>query len=98
MTPYIPIYHKGGKNTYKVTRKWAAARGYTSARSTLSKCKSSARVELSNKSSREGRTVSADGVKIGGGMGNIARTAPPILPSRREMPNAWPKWVLLPKP
>lgn len=70
------VYHKGGKNTYKVNQKMGGGTWIYLGTFDFDKGKSSARVELSNKSSREGRTVSADGVKIGGGMGNIARTAP----------------------
>ena len=57
------VYHKGGKNTYKVNQKMGGGTWIYLGTFDFDKGKSSARVELSNKSSREGRTVSAERCK-----------------------------------
>lgn len=60
-------------------------------------------VELSNLSSEKGRTVTADAVKIGGGMGNVARSAPggeaatSGYPRSAEGARYWLQWAGMPE-
>lgn len=69
------VYHKGGKTSFRVNQKMGGGTWVYLGKFDFDKGKSG-RVELSNHSAREGRIITADGVKIGGGMGNIARTVP----------------------
>ena len=68
------VYHKGGVSQFKVNQKMGGGTwvylgtfGFDAGKSNA--CK----VTLSNRSAKAGQTVTADAVKIGGGMGNIAR-------------------------
>lgn len=68
------VYHKGGVTQYKVNQQMGGGTwiylgtfGFNAGKS--DECK----VTLSNLSSKAGQVVTADAVKIGGGMGNIAR-------------------------
>lgn len=68
------VYHKGGATQFRVNQQMGGGTwiylgtfGFNAGRS--NECK----VVLSNLSSKAGRVVTADAVKIGGGMGNIAR-------------------------
>lgn len=69
------VYHKDGKTSFKVNQQMAGGTWIYLGKFDFDKG-SAGRVELSNKSAREGRVITADAVKIGGGMGNIARTVP----------------------
>ncbi len=66
------VYHRGGKSTFKVNQTMGGGTwiylGHFEFDSTTG-----ARIELSNLSKEAGKIVTADAVKIGGGMGNIAR-------------------------
>ena len=71
------VYHNGEKTQFRVNQKMGGGTwiylgdfGFTTGRTDC-------RVELSNLSSKRGRIVTADGIKIGGGMGNIARCPAP---------------------
>ena len=68
------VYHKGGTSQFKVNQQMGGGTwiylgtfGFDAGRNNIGK------VVLSNKSAKEGRIVTADAVKIGGGYGNIAR-------------------------
>ena len=68
------VYHKGGATRFKVNQQMGGGTwiylgtfGFDAGKSNT--CK----VTLSNRSAKAGQTVTADAVKIGGGMGNIAR-------------------------
>lgn len=68
------VYHKGGTSQFKINQQMGGGTwiylgtfGFTAGRN--SACK----VVLNNKSAKEGRIITADAVKIGGGYGNIAR-------------------------
>lgn len=69
------VYHKGGKTSFRVNQKMGGGTWIYLGKFDFDKGRNG-RVELTNRSAREGRIVTADGVKIGGGMGNIARTVP----------------------
>lgn len=68
------VYHKGGTTQFKVNQQMGGGTwiylgtfGFDAGKDSRFK------VTLSNRSAKAGRTVTADAVKIGGGMGNIAR-------------------------
>lgn len=68
------VYHKGGTTQFKVNQQMGGGTwiylgtfGFNAGRN--NECK----VVLNNLSSKVGRIITADAVKIGGGMGNIAR-------------------------
>ncbi|MDR0421774.1 MAG: xanthan lyase [Proteiniphilum sp.] len=70
------IYHAGGRTDFRVNQRmgggtWIFLGHFRFRRG------AGHRVTLSNRSRRAGKTVTADAVKIGGGMGNIARMPHP---------------------
>lgn len=71
---HYTIHHKGGATTYSVNQRmgggtWVYLGTFTFDRS--SQC----RIEVSNLSATSGAIVTADAVRLGGGMGNVARQA-----------------------
>lgn len=68
------VYHLGGKTEFKINQTMGGGTwiflGYFSFDKGLNQAY---KITLTNKSNKSGRIVSADAVKIGGGMGNIAR-------------------------
>lgn len=66
------VYHAGGKTDFKVNQQMGGGTwiflGYFDFDEG-----SNSKVTLSNKSNRAGKIITADAVKIGGGMGNMAR-------------------------
>ncbi len=68
------VYHLGGKTDFKVNQQMGGGTWIYLGHFMFPQGKdNNFRVELSNLSDRGGRVVTADAVKIGGGMGNIAR-------------------------
>ena len=67
------VHHLGGESHYRVNQKMGGGTWIYLGNFTLEKGRCDSIVTLSNRSSAKGRTISADAVKIGGGMGNIAR-------------------------
>lgn len=68
------VYHKGGKTQFKVNQQmgggtWIYLGNFGFETGNNDACK----VQLSNRSSKNNRVITADGIKIGGGYGNIAR-------------------------
>lgn len=70
------IYHAGGKTDFLVNQKMGGGTWIFLGHFTLDREKNH-RVVLTNKSNKEGEVVTADAVKIGGGMGNTARLPHP---------------------
>lgn len=69
------VHHKGGKTQFKVNQKMGGGTWIYLGTFAFDAGKNEAGcVTLSNLSARAGRVVTADAVKIGGGMGNIARS------------------------
>lgn len=73
------VYHLGGKTMFKVNQKmgggtWIFLGFFRFAKGMSDQCK----ITLSNISHKKGAIVTADAVKIGGGMGNIARIPNPM--------------------
>jgi len=72
------VYHLGGKTDFTVNQKmgggtWIFLGFFSFDKGVNDHCK----VVLTNKSDKSGRILTADAVKIGGGMGNIARMPHP---------------------
>jgi hypothetical protein len=68
------VYHSGGITHFRVNQTMGGGTWIYLGTFLFDKGKNSTcRIELSNKSTKEDRVVTADAVKIGGGMGNIAR-------------------------
>ncbi len=69
------VYHRGGKTEFSVNQKMGGGTWIYLGTFGFDKgCNNSCKVTLSNRSDKAGRIVTADAVKIGGGMGNIARS------------------------
>lgn len=72
------VYHRGGETEFSVNQTmgggtWIYLGTFGFDKGRNSRCK----VTLSNRSDKAGRVVTADAVKVGGGMGNIARSRSP---------------------
>ena len=70
------VFHKGGKTEFTVNQKMNGGTWLYLGHFNFDKGKSpKAKVMLTNFSTEEGKMITADAVKFGGGMGNIARTS-----------------------
>ncbi|WP_455592504.1 golvesin C-terminal-like domain-containing protein [Bacteroides sp.] len=67
------VYHKGGKSQFKVNQQMGGGTWIYLGHFGFDAGKGECKVVLSNQSGKAGRIITADAVKIGGGMGNIAR-------------------------
>ena len=67
------VYHKGGETQFKVNQQMGGGTWIYLGTFGFDAGKGSGKVVLSNRSAKAGRMIAADAVKIGGGMGNIAR-------------------------
>ncbi|MFA6871406.1 MAG: xanthan lyase [Bacteroidaceae bacterium] len=100
---HYTVYYKGGKSEFKVNQTmgggtWIYLGRFAFDASSTDK----ARVELTNASAEEGRVLTADAVKIGGGYGNIARSSA-ISPAEvsgyprfTEAARYWMQWAGVP--
>ncbi|MDR0845513.1 MAG: xanthan lyase, partial [Tannerella sp.] len=75
---HYTVFHNGGKTGFSINQQmgggtWIFLGFFSFDKGTNDHCK----IVLTNKSQKNGRIITADAVKIGGGMGNIARTVPP---------------------
>ena len=92
------VYHTGGKTDFLVNQTMGGGTwiflGYFSFEKGINEnCK----VTLSNKSSKAGKTITADAVKIGGGMGNIIRNNKTSShPRYAEGARYWLQWAGMP--
>lgn len=68
------VYHQGGTSQFKVNQQMGGGTWIYLGTFSFSAGKTDHKVVLSNQSSKAGRLVTADAVKIGGGYGNIARS------------------------
>lgn len=91
------VYHKGGMTRYKVNQQMGGGTWIYLGTFGFDAGKSSAgKVTLSNRSAKAGRIVTADAVKIGGGMGNIARNEVSGYPRFCEAARYWLQWAGIP--
>lgn len=75
---HYTVYHLGGKTDFSVNQKmgggtWIFLGYFTFEKGKNDNCK----IVLTNESNKSGRIITADAVKIGGGVGNIARLPHP---------------------
>lgn len=77
------VYHAGGKTDFHVNQKMGGGTWIFLGYFLFDKEKGH-RITLSNKSRRAGKVVTADAVKIGGGMGNIARMPFPKIEENNQ--------------
>lgn len=89
------IYHAGGKTDFRVNQQMGGGTwiflGYFHFNEG-----SNHKITLTNRSNRAGRIVTADAVKIGGGMGNIERTEISGYPRYTEGARYWMQWAGVP--
>lgn len=67
------VYHQGGTSLFKVNQQMGGGTWIYLGTFSFGAGKTNCKIVLSNQSDKEGRLVTADAVKIGGGYGNIAR-------------------------
>ncbi|MDR0895529.1 MAG: xanthan lyase [Prevotellaceae bacterium] len=67
------VYHTGGETQFRVNQQMGGGTWIYLGTFRFAAGKSSCRVTLTNRSSKAGRILTADAIKFGGGMGNIAR-------------------------
>nr|WP_302830927.1 xanthan lyase [uncultured Bacteroides sp.] len=91
------VYHKGGTSRFKVNQQMGGGTwiylgtfGFDAGKNNT--CK----VTLGNRSAKAGQVVTADAVKIGGGMGNIARGEVSGYPRFCEAARYWLQWAGVP--
>ncbi len=70
---HYTVFHQGGKSEFSVNQKMGGGTWIYLGHFHFQEGKSG-KVVLTNRSSKAGRILTADAVKFGGGMGNIART------------------------
>ena len=68
------VHHRGGESRFAVNQTMGGGMWVYLGHFDFAEGSERVLVSLSNKSSQAGKKVSADGVKIGGGYGNVART------------------------
>ncbi|MDR0540617.1 MAG: xanthan lyase [Dysgonamonadaceae bacterium] len=97
---HYTVYHTGGKTEFAVNQTmgggtWIFLGFFDFDKGVNDRCK----IVLSNKSKTKGRILTADAVKIGGGMGNIARGVQPETSGRpryTEGARYWLQWAGMP--
>ena len=67
------VYHKGGETQFKVNQQMGGGTWIYLGTFSFDEGKGSGKVVLTNRSAKAGKMITADAVKIGGGMGNVAR-------------------------
>ncbi|GHV21679.1 hypothetical protein FACS1894174_05410 [Bacteroidia bacterium] len=97
---HYTVYHTGGKTEFTVNQTMGGGTWIFLGFFDFDKgCNDRCKIVLSNQSRDKGRIVTADAVKIGGGMGNIAR-GEPLEPSGRsryaEGSRYWLQWAGMP--
>lgn len=92
------VYHKGGVTQFKVNQQMGGGTWiYLGTFSFSAGRNESGRVVLSNRSDKAGRVLTADAVKIGGGMGNIVRNGQSGgYPRFCEGARYWLQWAGMP--
>ena len=92
------VYHKGGESQFKVNQQMGGGTWIYLGTFGFDAGKSQAfKVVMSNKSAKAGKIVTADAVKIGGGMGNVARgNEISNYPRFCEASRYWLQWAGIP--
>ena len=92
------VYHKGGESQFKVNQQMGGGTWIYLGTFGFDAGKSQAfKVVMSNKSAKAGKIVTADAVKIGGGMGNVVRgNEISNYPRFCEASRYWLQWAGIP--
>ena len=93
------VYHKGGETQFKVNQQMGSGTWIYLGTFGFDAGKGSGKVVLSNRSAKAGKVITADAVKIGGGMGNVARGANDEIssyPRFCEASRYWLQWAGVP--
>jgi len=93
------VYHKGGETQFKVNQQMGSGTWIYLGTFGFDAGKGSGKVVLSNRSAKVGKVITADAVKIGGGMGNVARGANDEIssyPRFCEASRYWLQWAGVP--
>lgn len=89
------VYHAGGKTDFHVNQQMGGGTWIFLGYFQFYKGDNH-KITLSNRSSRAGRIITADAVKIGGGMGNIGRPEISGYPRYTEGARYWMQWAGIP--
>lgn len=79
------VHHAGGESRFRVNQTMGGGTWIYLGHFPFSREKEQQGVTLSNESTAHGTWISADAVKIGGGMGNVARAFPDTLPATSSL-------------
>lgn len=91
------VYHRGGISEFKVNQQMGGGTWIYLGKFIFDKnLGKSQRIVLSNKTGKAGEVVTADAIKIGGGMGNIGRPETSTYPRFTEAARYWMQWAGVP--
>ena len=91
------VYHRGGISEFKVNQQMGGGTWIYLGKFVFDKnLGKSQRIVLSNKTGKAGEVVTADAIKIGGGMGNIGRPEISTYPRFTEAARYWMQWAGVP--
>ena len=91
------VYHRGGISEFKVNQQMGGGTWIYLGKFVFDKnLGKSQRIILSNKTDKAGEVVTADAIKIGGGMGNIGRPETSTYPRFTEAARYWMQWAGVP--
>ena len=91
------VYHRGGISEFKVNQQMGGGTWIYLGKFAFDKnLGKSQRIVLSNKTGKAGEVVTADAIKIGGGMGNIGRPEISTYPRFTEAARYWMQWAGVP--
>lgn len=91
------VYHRGGISEFKVNQQMGGGTWIYLGKFAFDKnLGKSQRIVLSNKTGKAGEVVTADAIKIGGGMGNIGRPETSTYPRFTEAARYWMQWAGVP--
>ncbi|MDR1783051.1 MAG: xanthan lyase [Dysgonamonadaceae bacterium] len=97
---HYTVYHTGGKTEFSINQTMGGGTWIFLGFFNFDKgVNENGRIALSNISAKKGKILTADGVKIGGGMGNIARGEPletSAYPRYTEGSRYWLQWAGMP--
>lgn len=91
------VYHRGGISEFKVNQQMGGGTWIYLGKFVFDKnLGKSQRIVLCNKTGKAGEVVTADAIKIGGGMGNIGRPETSTYPRFTEAARYWMQWAGVP--
>lgn len=91
------VYHRGGISEFKVNQQMGGGTWIYLGKFVFDKnLGKSQRIVLSNNTGKAGEVVTADAIKIGGGMGNVGRPEISTYPRFTEAARYWMQWAGVP--